>query len=320
MLDVVIRLDSIRFGDHLTVSFKRTLRLADDGTVHRLPPNFGVFPVYQVADFAGRVPAGWRAGEAFIPVYQREALYVGFDHEAPWRPHAVKVAAGRINALTGEFEVDGLTSDPQNYLVCPPQLWLDGFKTGTGVVRQFVAVSFGTGHTIEAALAGAEGFGGLQITIHAPQPGRFPDERPAAGEDAAAPRPFASRWGRQVSKMVAQQMGLGAGGELRQNVFPDPHGADAWDQSNFGRVCIHLVNSARFQEITGQEPPPTPVTEHTYAEHKFRWFPAYGVEPGAVAATARLANAQTIAQRDAELNPTEGRTTGAPDDPAAASE
>ena len=73
MLDVVIRLDSIRFGDHLIVSFKRTLRLADDGTAHRLPPNFGVFPVYQVADFAGCVPAGWRAGEAFIPVYQREA-------------------------------------------------------------------------------------------------------------------------------------------------------------------------------------------------------------------------------------------------------
>jgi len=38
----------------------------------------------------------------------------------------------------------------QNYLVCPPQPWIDGFNVGEGVVRQFVAASLGSHATVEA--------------------------------------------------------------------------------------------------------------------------------------------------------------------------
>ena len=33
----------------------------------------------------------------------------------------------------------------KDYLVCPPQLWLDGIYTGRNTLRQFVAVPLGVG-------------------------------------------------------------------------------------------------------------------------------------------------------------------------------
>ena len=62
-------------------------------------------------------------------MYQREALWLGF-HGTGWKPNAVKVAVGGVNALTGESDGPALTGEPQNYLVTPLQPWLDGIKTG----------------------------------------------------------------------------------------------------------------------------------------------------------------------------------------------
>ena len=59
------------------------------------------------------------------------------------------------------------------------------------------------------------------------------------------------------------EMGLAAGGKMRQKIYPDPHGVDTWDQENSGRVFVHIVNSMMYREITGKEPPSTPVTAKT---------------------------------------------------------
>ena len=67
---------------------------------------------------------------------------------------AVKVAAGKVNAVTGEPWSDGLTERPQDYLVVPDQPWLDGFCVEKGLVRQFVATPLGEGYTAEEQLTG----------------------------------------------------------------------------------------------------------------------------------------------------------------------
>jgi hypothetical protein len=67
-----------------------------------------------------------------IPMYQSEALWINFSTDYPF---AVKVAAGKINALTGELWRTDLQADPQNYLVLPEQPWLDGFAVRKGVIR-----------------------------------------------------------------------------------------------------------------------------------------------------------------------------------------
>lgn len=293
MLDVAIDQDAIRIGPRFAVTFQRTLRLPDDGRAYPLPPGLGRFPVLKVEDYLDRVPLAWRErGGAFIPMYQREALWLGF-HAASWKPNAVKIAVGRVNAISGEPDDESLHADQQDYVVCPDQPWLDGIHTGHGLIRQFVAMPLGFGYTVEASMTGAEIFGGIQITVYEPKPGRFPDEPPIK-PDAGPVRVAMPKPGGIAS------MGLGAGGAMKQKIYPDLYGIDAWDQDNYGRIFIHIINSAEFFAITGLDPPPTPIDAKTYTEYGLPWFDLYDETKGDVRPSERLAKAKTISARDAE--------------------
>jgi hypothetical protein len=83
-------------------------------------------------------------------------------------------------------------------------------------------------------------------------------------------------------------MGLAAGGRMRQKIYPDEYGHDTWDMENYGRVYVHIVNSMMFREITGKEPPATPVTARTYTEYGLPWFELYDEEKGDVAGSEIL--------------------------------
>src|SRR5687767_6478411 len=147
MLSVIIDGDVVRIGERLTVSLQRTLRIPDDGRQYPLPPGLGAFPLRRVEDYAGRVPPRWRErGGVFIPVYQREALWLGFDG-AEWKPNAVKVGVGGVNAVSGAPWDETLRQSPRDYIVCPQQPWLDGINAGRGFIRQFVAMPLGAGST-----------------------------------------------------------------------------------------------------------------------------------------------------------------------------
>src|SRR3954454_22128600 len=179
MLDVTTHQDRVRIGRHFSVSFERTLRIPDDGREYPLPPSLGRFPLRRVEDYADRVPAAWRAhGGVLLPMYQREAMWLNF-HGAHWRPNALKVAVGKVNALSGEPYHERLTAAAQDYVVAPPQPWLDGINAGAGFIKQFVAMPLGGGHTVEGQVTGEETHGGLQLLCVAPKPGRFPEHPPA---------------------------------------------------------------------------------------------------------------------------------------------
>jgi hypothetical protein len=47
----------------------------------------------------------------------------------------VKIAAGKINAVSGEAWTAELHSQPQDYVVVPGQPRLDGFSVGAGPLR-----------------------------------------------------------------------------------------------------------------------------------------------------------------------------------------
>ncbi|HJW85581.1 MAG TPA: hypothetical protein VJ440_02995, partial [Candidatus Brocadiaceae bacterium] len=88
MLDIIINENEIRIGQDFAVSFHRTLRIPDDGRVYPLPPGLGLLPVCKVEDYVDRIPSTWREmGGAFIPMYQREALWLGFN-TTDWKPNA----------------------------------------------------------------------------------------------------------------------------------------------------------------------------------------------------------------------------------------
>ena len=298
MLRVRVLDDAIRIGRHFAVSFQRTLRIPDDGGVYPLPPGLGRFPVCRVRDYASRVPAAWREhGGVFIPMYQREALWLAFEG-AYWRPTAVKVAVGKVNAVSGEPWSEAIGRGAQDYVVAPGQPWLDGINAGEGFIRQFVAMPLGMGYTVEGQVTGKEEFGGVQIVAYDPKPGRFPERAPRSRfrgaflETVCCEAPSAAYGG---------EMGLAAGGRMRQEIYPDEHGADTWDAGNRGRVYVHIVNSEMFRDITGMEPPPTPVTARSYAQAGLPWFDLYDEGKGDVAPSPTLAGVTSVKEKDQSL-------------------
>lgn len=247
-----------------------------------------------VADVAERVPAAWRERGGFlVPLYQREALWLQFE-AAPWKPNAVKVAVGGVDALTGGPADDDLRADPQNYLVCPDQPWLDGINSGHGTVRQFVAVDLGAGDTVEEQLTGAAEHGGLQLQVYDPVPGRFPDEPPPGGF-----RRLESAMDGLADLAEPPGMGIAAGGAMSQRIYPDPYGIEVWDQQASGVAFLYLVNSRQYQAITGEPPPPTPITARTYAEHGLPWFRLYDEDRGDLPPAERLRGVRGLRERDA---------------------
>ena len=160
----------------LEISLKRTLRVPDDDRLNLLPPGFDSFALEHVADHARLVPPSWREhGGVMLPMYASEAMWIRFRSPKDY-PFAVKVASGKCCALTGETWINGLTqgdrlnegeiTNLQNYLIVPQQPWLDGFNTGNGEVRQFVAEPLGEGITVEEQLTGEAENGGLQIQVY----------------------------------------------------------------------------------------------------------------------------------------------------------
>jgi hypothetical protein len=96
-------------------------------------------------------------------------------------------------------------------------------------------------------------------------------------------------------------MGLGAGGLMKQKIYPDPYGVDVWDTDNRGEVIVYIINSAQCFEITHKEPPVSPIRAQTYTDWGLPWFDLYDEARGDLAPPQRLAEIQTIADRDAEL-------------------
>lgn len=289
---VMIRDSHIRVGRHFAVSFQRTLRIPDDGGTYSLPPGLGSFPVCRVEDYADRVPRSWKKqGGVFIPLYQREALWLSFEGDH-WHPCAVQVAVGRVNALTGKKLTKRLTKKEQNYIVCPDQPWLDGINAGSGYIRQFVAMPLGTGYTVEGQVTGKEAFGGMQLIVYGPKPGRFP-RRPRRAPCAPGQIDYCLSCCEESASM-----GVAAGGKMKQKIYPDEHGLATWDQANRAEVPVHIVNSMVFHQITGQLPPPTPVTARTYSEYGLPWFDLYDEDKGDVGPAKTLAKVKTVKQMD----------------------
>merc|ERR1712048_447031 len=61
-----------------------------------------------------------------------------------------------------------------------------------------------------------------------------------------------------------EEMAVAVGGKMRQDVYPDELGPRAWDSKAGQTVNVYLAGPAMYTAITGQLPPPTPVTAAAY--------------------------------------------------------
>ena len=308
--EVKIENDVLHIGP-VAITFQRTLRIPDDGNDYPLPPGLGPFPIRRVADYAAKVPDSWREdGGVFLPMWQREALWLRFAG-IYWRPNALKVGVGKVNAVSGQPWSERLQPEDrdgnQDYLVVPEQPWLDGINSGDGTIRQFVAMPLGMGYTVEGQVTGEERHGGVQLCVFEPKPGKFTKpEPPAVGTryravDGGAVHTLAAFAPEACAPAAAPgglEMGLGAGGSMKQAIYPDRHGIDTWDQDNHARVFVHLCNSQLWREITGEAPPETPVSAQTYTKHGYPWFDIYDEDEGDIKPSEALKGVKSVKEMD----------------------
>lgn len=90
------------------------------------------------------------------------------------KPFALKIYLGGVNGVSGEPMIPNMATylkrtnsaaRKQDYVVVPGQPWLDGIATSPGLVKQFVAMPYGSGYSVEHQVTGTETVGGLQFEI-----------------------------------------------------------------------------------------------------------------------------------------------------------
>ena len=278
---IVFRFPQIEEEAHFSVEFQRTLRIPDSEKTYSLPPGFGRFPVRHAEDYSSKLPKTTKdRGGVILPMWQSEAMWINFHNKGPYRkpdfPVAIKIAAGKINAITGEAWNSGLHREPQDYVVSPTQPWLDGFAIEKGVIRQFVAMPLGEGYSVEEQLTGEAEWGGLQIVV-APLKASVWQKKLDEWDRRQEVRPlYLCRQNVAYSMSTPPPMALAAGGKMRQEIFPDPYNLEDWDFSAAERVFVTLVHAKDWLVITGEAALDMPPSASEYTKAGLPWFEYYG--------------------------------------------
>lgn len=297
---LVIRFPDIGDDVGISIDFQRTLRIPDEDREYHLPPGLGRFPLRHIADYnLGKSEKRKARGGIIMPMFQSDALWLNFQSlgfERPNLPVALKIGAGKINAVSGEKWSDGLSQDPQNYVVLPEQPWLDGFNVAKGVVRQFVVMPLGQGYTVEEQIDTESDVGGIQIEA-IPMKAQCYEKlvaREAAREGEVMRAPIsdeAAEW---------MDMGLGMGGSMRQEIYDDKYGINSWDLENRQRCFVMLANAQQWMSITGEEPPLSPISAEQYSKAGLPWFDYFDGDKKAIEGAKALGKVQSIKDLAAE--------------------
>lgn len=295
--DLVFTFPEVHEDAVLRIDFQRTLRIPDDDKTYPLPPGLGSFPLRHVDDFASGVPEQWLSrGGVLLPMYQSEAMWLNFSSDYPF---AVKIAAGKINAVNGEeWKDDGLNPDEQDYVVVPGQPWLDGYCVDKGHIRQFVAMPLGSGYSAEEQLTGKAEHGGIQIVAYPIKPEVF--ERMRAVRSSGPEPMYQALDATMYSKgmgapaSAAPDMGLAPGGMMAQEIYDDHHDFENWKTDTFSRCFVHLTNSLVWRSITKEDPPTTPPTSAEYTRAGLPWFEYYDESKVALKGSERLKGLKSV--------------------------
>ena len=272
----------------MSINFQRTLRIPDDDQIHPLPPGLGSFPLRHVDDYAARIPENWREhGGVMMPMFQSEAMWVSFDSHSGY-PFLVKIATGKINAVTGDDWTMQPVKEPQDYLVVPEQPWIDGYCVKKDVIRQFVAMPLGSGYTAEEQISGEAVHGGMQVLVY-PMKGSEWDKIQAEESEL-----MVGRSDILYCLKDSSEMGLAPGGRMKQQIHEDPFDFNVWDLNHLSRCFVHISNSINWRAITGEAPPTIPPTARQYTEAGLPWFDHYRPEGEVVGGGRKLEGMQSV--------------------------
>jgi hypothetical protein len=259
--------------DGLRVGIQQTLRVPDTGGPYPLPPGLGRIPVRRSQELGLKDEAAGSSPDLFvIGLYPSEAIWLQF-HAPSTTQRAVKIGVGDRNAITGGRWDLELHADPQDYIVCPYQAWLDGFHTSPEVVRQFVAVPLGDGATVEEQLTGSAS-GIVTLACYRPS-------RPLSGPANRA-------------KAATRRLGLGGGGEIRQRIYPDPYGRAAWEDAPAAAIQLRLMDAREWSRLSGEPLRRPTIDTSTYLRYGLPWFEVYDVARGDLTPTREMSTLRPV--------------------------
>jgi hypothetical protein len=87
---------------------------------------------------------------------------------------------------------------------------------------------------------------------------------------------------------------------MKQQIYADPHGLDAWDQSVSSRCFVTLVDAVQWREITGEAPPTRPPTAADYTRAGLPWFDYYASDLETLGGAQALAFVKSVGEMAAE--------------------
>ena len=297
---LVFRFPEVHKHARTEIEFQRTLRIPDDTKEYPLPPGLGRFPIRHTEDFKAKLPKDWlERGGVMLPLHRAEAMWISFRrsrHGAGY-PCAIKIAAGKINAVSGKRWQPELDASERDYIVVPEQPWLDGYCVAQDQVRQFVAMPMGAGYTAEEQITGKAEHGGLQVIVYPMKAKRYEEVLTYRNRKRELACDGDVTLGRSMARSCAAPaaMGLAAGGRMRQQIYSDPYGLDAWEGSVSSRCFVTLLDAAQWQEITGGEPRTRPPTADDYTSAGLPWFDYYADAPTLAGAPA-LSGLKSVAE------------------------
>ena len=297
---LVFRFPEVHEDAECAINFQRTLRIPDSSKDYPLPPGLGEFPLRHLDDYEGRVPKEWqRRGGVMMPMHQSEAMWISFKsyRGEDSYPFAIKIATGKVNAVSGERWTDHLNRDPQDYVVTPDQPWLDGYCVEKGIVRQFIGMPLGKGYSVEEQLTGSAEWGGLQIIVYPLKAEKYLEHLERLNERL-------NRYMKSMESacyaMSEPSMSLAPGGRMRQKIFEDNFDLGDWDQRHASRCFVTIVNSVAWSSITGERPTNQPPTSTDYTRAKLPWFEYYGGDGEALDGAEALVKANSVAKMEIE--------------------
>ena len=307
----------------IEITLYRTVRVADGQAASNLPPNLGTMRTYNVKDYKDKCPESWEEDGVFVALHETEAMWMGFYST---KPVAMLIGAGGINAINGGKLGTKLETD--NYIVVPPQPWLDGWKGEDGTVCQFVSTAYkgGEGLTVGEQLIGAESkTGGIGIAV-------FESKEPLSAKNKPVETWGSSAYGSTLTMSMSgicasglhlnssaqtsmrsmarsfDEMGVGKGGKIKQKIYPDPHGLEVWKDKPVAMSVIYLVNAETAEEITGEKVD-KPVISEAYDG---KWFGLKDADEPDVPGSSKFVGLKSAFTGD--TSNTAAATPGIPDD------
>lgn len=106
----------------------------------------------------------------------------------------------------------------------------------------------------------------------------------ACAAPQAAPPPGMMAMGLARSHAAApapakvKEMGLAAGGLIKQSINADPYPADIWDGEASVMLNLQIFDPASYRDVTGNPGPPTPATQQEYSNHGYPYYELWDEE------------------------------------------